>query len=67
MSDVGDQPKGWQYEGKGTKVSVYMEVEVHAAVQSLAGSLQRSVSWVVNRALRKELGLLDNETVRRNT
>jgi hypothetical protein len=63
MSDTDDESRGgWLYECRGTKVSVYMETDVQRAAQDKAKSLKRSVSWLVNRAMRRELGMMDNET-----
>jgi predicted transcriptional regulator len=59
---MSDEKAGWQYESGGTKVSIYVENEVHRAVQERARALERSFSWVVNRALRKELGLIDEDS-----
>ena len=61
MDDDKDK-RGWQYEGGGTKVSVYLEVAVQRAAQERARDLGRSVSWIVNRSLRRELGLVTDES-----
>jgi hypothetical protein len=59
--------QGWQYGRGGSKISLYIEVEVEMELDLRAKALERSVSWVANKALRKGLGMMVDEGRDNNT
>ena len=56
-----EERQGWQYAEKGEKVSVYLSKHVLSQLQARSRALNRSVSWLINNALKRGLGMVEDD------
>jgi predicted transcriptional regulator len=47
---------------RGRAITLYLDHHLLAALEELSVAQERSVSWLVSRAMKEKLGLLDEDT-----